>query len=305
VAETRGDDQRLPKPPVLGHIGSPASRWRPALEQGGDELRRLRSELTRAREDYRRGEYAAVVSRLERHVHGARGLPWSRSATATAAAITLGRALAELGRTDEAGRVLEDAVTQFDADADLQGQDLSDYGVALYLTGRNGRAAAALERALQHEGIALADTYYNLGRALVADGQYGQAEDRLRSAIELSPDDPRPRLALAETLRMLDRPGAAAAELRDGAIRLAASGRLAEALPLASSAVSMQPDDPDLLQLQGEILRATGKYSEALQSIERGLAQRPESVPLLIIKGSLLTALSRLPEAASWERPCA
>ncbi len=298
MAEVRADDQRLPKPSVTGQIGSPASSWRTAAEPGGDELRRIKSELTQAREEYRLGEYVAVVNRLERYVQGAKSSSWFPSASAAAAFVVLGRSLAELGRAAEAQLVLEDAVAQFEATTDIQGQDWSDYGVALYMTGRTKQAIEALERALPYEGILLADTYLNLGRVLIADGQYERAESRLRSAVELTPDDPRPRLILADTLRVLERPQEAAAELRNGAMILASSGRLAEALSLISDAVSLQPDDAGLLQLRGEILRAMGEYQEALQEIERALAQRVESVPLLIDKGSLLAALSRYPEAA-------
>lgn len=287
------DEPRWRTPPETSQLGFASDRYLDTADLQGDGLRRLRSELAQARQDYLVGNHAAVLSRLERYASGA-----SRpSATTASALVILGRSLAALGRGDESQHLLQEAVTQFGREAGLRGQELSDYGIALYMTGRTEQAVMALGRALRQEGAQPPDTYQFLGLALMADGKYQQAEQPLRSAVELAPANPGPREALADVLRKQGRLSEASAQLAEGAATLAAAGHVAEALKLCADAVSLRPDDPGLLGLESEILAALGRYQEALNAAERALAQRPDSVPLLGAKGQALQMLGRYEDA--------
>jgi tetratricopeptide (TPR) repeat protein len=129
----------------------------------------------------------------------------------------------------------------------------------------------------------LADLYHGQGRFEEAKQQYGVL-------LEAGHDTPAIRTRLAECMKALGEDDAArrhsaqAAQLRadaqtqtDLGRRLAAEGRVVEALQCFAAAVGADPTHADAYFAAGDVLYAAGEYQRAAEIYQSGLLHSPES----------------------------
>ena len=190
-----------------------------------------------------------------------------------------GVCLKDHGRADEAGRILDRAVTAARAALERDPDDAgvhSTLGLALSAQGKPAEAEAEFRAALKLQpddahahtnlGVTLgeqgkpaeaeaafraavklkpdyAQAHYNLGNALAAQGKPAEAEAAFRAALKLKPDDAGPHYNLGSALEAQGKPAEAEAEFR--------------------AALKLQPDDAEAHTNLGNALRAQGKRAEA------------------------------------------
>lgn len=191
-----------------------------------------------------------------------------------------GVVLMSLQRIDEA----EDMFRQALAASPEHTATLSDYAVLLMSEGRNNEAAGHLQRVLelrpgdtlarqhlerlegpeQPEPDAEAD-WAQIGRDLVRDQDYKAAEDPLRRAVTLDPEDIGLRIELALALWENNRPS--------------------EAEQHAREAVAMSPSSGGSHRILGALLLWRGDYLEAATSLDRAAALSEPGVALLLDLG--------------------
>lgn len=112
----------------------------------------------------------------------------------------LGMALSDVGRLEEAERLLRHAVEIAPADANV----MAVLGVALLRRGQDSDAASVLRDALAADpGNAWA--HQNLAACLLRMGEAAEIESHLRRAAELNPSDQKILFGLAQALLALDR----------------------------------------------------------------------------------------------------
>ncbi len=163
-------------------------------------------------------------------------------------------------------------------------------GQALAATGSREAAQAALERfkelsELEEQSSAespasSSDPAMQALRdamQMAAEGQTDQALQRLQSEIELTPNDPRPRLLAAQILLQDDRPE--------------------EALQAALSVSEVAPDDPDSLYMVGASRMALEQMGPAEEALRRVLELAPEHTPAMNDLAVLLMTSGRSEEA--------
>jgi Tfp pilus assembly protein PilF len=110
------------------------------------------------------------------------------------------------------------------------------------------------------EPAAMAATLRNLGLAQLENEQPAKADEAFRRLLPLVPGDPLPdaNLAIAALRRQ----------------------QTAEAQSWIAQALAKAPGRPDLLELQGDVLRLAGKDEEALGAYVRAVAAAPDRVSL-------------------------
>ncbi|HEV7709949.1 MAG TPA: tetratricopeptide repeat protein [Asanoa sp.] len=160
----------------------------------------------------------------------------------------------------------DDAIADLERAAALQpGAEWIRYaaGEAYYVRARTDD----LDRALAHLGVAheldptnvrtLALIGYTHWHRRGADpGSMQAAEDALREAYQIRPDDP--NLSYDFGLVLFD------------------AGRYGEALERAEQAYAELPDDPNVRLLRGQALRATGEFDRAIPDLEAAAGALPE-----------------------------
>jgi len=117
----------------------------------------------------------------------------------------------------------------------------------------------------------------SLGLAHLALREYSQAEPLLADAVRLDPDSWRAKLALAR-LDML-------------------KGDAAEAKRQIAEAAAKYPDIPDVLRLQGEMLRSSGDTAGALAIFDKILAKQPQDLSTLNSRANILISEGKLDDA--------
>ena len=176
-------------------------------------------------------------------------------------------------------------------------------------------AAIKLATALDETGnpdskTEAAEVYRRGGSLLLESGHREEALKNFRRAEELAPE-PRGRLMVTETLRMLNRYEEAieeAVKVEEGddnfllalgtrGAALVSLGRHEEALPVLDQALGIYPDYAFGHGYRGEALRLLGRTEEALQALERAVALEPASASWLSIYAESLRVLSRTDEA--------
>jgi adenylate cyclase len=169
----------------------------------------------------------------------------------------LGGFLFSLGRFKEAEQEFQRVIDLTPDNAAAH----ANLGSVLYMAGDLERAAACWHAALRLTPSALTCT--NLGSLYCLLGRFDDAAEVLERAVELAPEDHRPRGVLADALRQLHG--------RESDARR----RNAEAMGLAESALAIDPNDAETLGLLGHYCAEAGDADRARELCARALEQSP------------------------------
>jgi len=184
----------------------------------------------------------------------------------------LGDILSKAGRTEEAFQHLTTALRLKPESAEAH----LNLGTALDRIGRTAEAIAQYERALRLKPR-LAEAHNNLGSALLRSGRTADAIRQIQEALNLKLDYADAHYNLANAL--------------------ARAGRLPEAMTEFETGRRLKPDDTGARHTWANTLAGTGRLPEALAHYETALRQAPDDPELLYDYGNGLGAAGRFPEA--------
>lgn len=152
-------------------------------------------------------------------------------------------------------------------------------------------AALAVLTDLAARQPASAQTHYELGLTLAADGQGDAAVTALRRALQLKPDLPDAWRVLGDHLRALDDPAGAdeayAQHIRHStrnprlleAAAALCENRIAEAEALLREYLKQMPTDVPAIRMLAEVASRLGRYGDAEQLLDRCLDLAPSFTP--------------------------
>ncbi len=201
------------------------------------------------------------------------------------AQLQLGVALSMDGRTDEAGRVLDDALRREPGNSRV----LHARALVLLKQEKPDRALELLDKALALRKDFVAAMLAR-GDALQALGRSEQALDAYRRAIPMAPSSALPHALVAQTQQRLKRYAEAEKAYREAlrvepdnirvtnnlAVLLATQkSALDDALSLARRAVDKEPGRATYFDTLGLVLQARGDVAGARQAFERALSLEP------------------------------
>ncbi|PWC33020.1 tetratricopeptide repeat protein [Azospirillum sp. TSO35-2] len=186
---------------------------------------------------------------------------------------SLGNALADLGRLDEALLAYAAAIEQNERYAEAY----SNRATVLQRLGRQGEAAESYARALTMAPGNLA-ARYNYGILQREMGQIAPAANAFYEVVKADPSHPSAWRHLAICLRGLGHPDAEACLRR---------------------ALADAPGDQELSGELGGLLNAQARYADALAVLEPAVAAHPGNVLLRFAGGNALLGLGRLEAAAA------
>jgi arylsulfatase A-like enzyme/cytochrome c-type biogenesis protein CcmH/NrfG len=196
------------------------------------------------------------------------------------------RALAALGRENEADALLASALATNPDDPDL----LSAYAERLLQQGREAEAEAALTRAVDKSPFHQRARRL-LGQLLQEGGRSQDAVAVYEEMLRIRPDDAETLYAIGSVL--LDSDPTAALPYLEEASRLAPSksrfltglgvaylktGRMSEAEATLRRAIVLSPDDPSIRNNLGIILIQSRRFEEAIAELNALLESHPEFV---------------------------
>src|SRR6266516_5468905 len=274
-------------------------------------LTTLRTELNRARNEYRLGQDQEAIAKvnkllssldqtlLEASPVGSREQS-QRSLLYAASLTVLGRCYERQKKVQDAQEAFAQAVKLFDqwlAYTEPTGSDYGDYGLALYKVGREVDAEQALRKAMDLKNTT-AETYYYLALCLQKKGLYSKAEQLLREAIEVAVDPGPIYQKLGEVLEAQQLLNDALNYYQQAVVSLLSNERWDEAMVTINHILTFMPTTTEGLIEKGEILRLLGRHEEALATLDQAVALNPNDVNVLGEKGQALRALSRDAEAA-------
>lgn len=190
-----------------------------------------------------------------------------------------------------------------------QPQNLLVLGKALARLGRFDEAVAALRDAIKFNG-GFVDAWHELGDALYATGQLGEAESAYRGSLGLMPDHVPAMLSLGLVLIDAGRMREAETELRIGlskqpeprlrgalhnslALALRWQNRNAEALGNYEMARTLDPSLPLIDVHLAEILQDMKRHDEAVAAYQIALAGEPLNPSVHLAYNDLLYRLGR------------
>jgi tetratricopeptide (TPR) repeat protein len=222
------------------------------------------------------------------------------------ARVSVGNLLRELGRLDEAERVMRAAV---DAVPDSVGARMG-LGEILRARGDHLGAIDAFGAVLKanHEFI---PALVSGGHTLCALGRGRESEEMLRRALRLKPEHPGALLALAELQRsrgeraaalevyeklIVVEPAHVAARVMTGNL-LRELGRTADAEAHLRGALQLAPNHVGALIGLAEVLRARGDRAGALAQFEAVLRVEPRHISARVAAGDALREMGRLDDA--------
>lgn len=195
-----------------------------------------------------------------------------------------GEALWALGRTAAAVVVWQNALRVNPTDAQLSMR----LGLAYLSLNQPADALSVLEQALTYtaDEIALVVLLRETARAALGVSEPAKALQYLEQAVRLSPSDAEVRYLLGRTYASQGQLAQArqayqqAARLAPGEGRYVAACAeaaedVAEALRLSEQALSISPDDPDVLELAGEIYLRADLAAPAVQQFTQLVSARP------------------------------
>ncbi|WP_330308152.1 MULTISPECIES: tetratricopeptide repeat protein [unclassified Streptomyces] len=207
------------------------------------------------------------------------------------------------GRPEDAVTVMERALAL--APDDVRLHDIM--GWALLIAGRPRDAEVHMVIAAEPaEGVvATAETHARLGAVRLELGKFAQAEESLRTTVEMDPDAIAARINLAEALDQQGRMEAALDELDEAVRRADESGidraqahsargfhlknrdRLAECVGELEYALEL---DPEMLWARSQLCDAyqsLGRADDAFDQAERVLAEVADDAPARFVRGSV------------------
>jgi predicted TPR repeat methyltransferase len=207
-----------------------------------------------------------------------------------AAYVNTGNAYGDTGRWPDA---VEAYATAVRLDPNLAAAH-HGLGTALRESGRPTDAVASYRPALELNPAAAAEVYNDLGLTFARTGNARTAEEHLRQAIALGPNDPKPRRSLgrlllrlgraaeaAEVLAEVARTGTAPADVyHDLAVALAQTGRLDEAIGHFRRAIALRADDAEDHCNLGLALEDRGDTSGAAAAYGRARELKPQSAAI-------------------------
>ena len=217
------------------------------------------------------------------------------------------RALAALGREDEADALLAPALATNPDDPDL----LSAYADRLRKQGKDAEAEAALTRAVAKSPFHQR-ARRQLGQLLQEGGRAQDAVEVYEEMLRIKPDDAETHFAIGSVL--LDSDPKAALPSLEEASRLAPSrarflislgvaylknGRLSEAEATLRRAIVLSPDDPNIRNNLGITLIQSRRFGEAIDELNALLERHPEFVAA---RNNLAIALAESGDLARAER---
>jgi tetratricopeptide (TPR) repeat protein len=199
----------------------------------------------------------------------------------------LGHALGALGEQIRALSELYKAESLGYSGSDLH----SALGYAQHMKGDIEKAIESYKRAIEIDPNDTI-TWFNYGKALIAQRSYVAARKALETAVEIDPEDDQAWVALGEVYEDLDELDLALQayeraldlELSSPEARCLAAhvclmlGRLEEAEWEYTHVVGAHPDDGDAWAGLGEVLIAQERYHEALSACRKALEVEPTSV---------------------------
>lgn len=188
------------------------------------------------------------------------------------AQVALGNLLAQQGRFTEAEDTARACLATHPADPEVNRLKAN----ILHRMGRFEDAETAYREALQHNPNDAA-TLCQLGEALIERHRLDAAEVELRRALTISPTDPGTLTALGRVL-----------ELR---------GALPAALELHNQALSYDPRNDNALINRAATKRFAGDFEGALSDYDAALQMRPGHPPAMASRALTLLTLGRLSEA--------
>ncbi|MCU0726546.1 MAG: tetratricopeptide repeat protein, partial [Planctomycetes bacterium] len=237
----------------------------------------------------------------------------------TARSFNLGRALAILGRWQEAEPFLRRGAEGLPTPWpwELLGRTLSTLG-------RHPEAVEAFRKSIAL-GPERAKSHGLLGRALLQTGAMKEAADALRKALELDPRDAETAAQLGFLLsQRLGRHGEAVAPLFRAvalepgrgawwtflALALSNVGRLDAAIASARKGAALQASWPEAHRILGLLLHRAGRYAEAIEILSEGVDLHPRDALIrlglaqaLCNQGEYREALARLGEVEELGAP--
>ncbi|HYZ64008.1 MAG TPA: tetratricopeptide repeat protein [Acetobacteraceae bacterium] len=191
--------------------------------------------------------------------------------------------LDELGRSDEASRLLDELARQHPD----RPEPLTLAGDILRRKNRFPDAAQAYSAAIARLGVptrAHWPLFYERGVALERAGQWPQAEADFQYALELAPDQPSVLNYLAYS--WVDR-----------------GERLDQARIMLDRALAQRPNDGAIIDSMGWLLLRQGDQEGALSNLERAVELQPEDPVINAHLGDALAAVGRMREAEfQWRR---
>jgi len=135
-------------------------------------------------------------------------------------------------------------------------------GVLCYAEGRLAEAVRHFDTVLEGQPDN-ADAHYNRGKALAASGDFVAAEDGLRQALALAPQDKMTLYEYCACCIAADRP--------------------APALERIDSAEASLRTDPDLVELRAEAQLRLGRFDEARETLGDLVRRRPDSTEAFVL----------------------
>jgi protein O-mannosyl-transferase len=208
---------------------------------------------------------------------------WTHALTCTTgnemACVSLGNALRQEGRLDDAIVCYQNALQIQPGHADVHG----NLGVALFQKGRTDDAIAQFQIAMQIKPDD-AETHYNLGNAFRQTGRVDEAIACYQNALQIQP-------------------GYAAARYNLG-IALFQKGRMDDAIIQFEAALQIKPDDAETHYALGSALFRLGRVDEAIIHYQKALQTAPgyakaynSLAAALLQKGRVQEAIKYLQEA--------
>lgn len=217
------------------------------------------------------------------------------------------RALAALGREDEADALLASVLATNPDDPDL----LSAYAERLRKQGKDAEAEATLTRAVAKSPFHQR-ARRQLGQLLQKGGRSQDAVEVYEEMLRIKPDDAETHFAIGSVL--LDSDPTAALPYLEEASRLAPSkprfltslgvaylktGRMSEAEATLRRAIVLSPDDPSIRNNLGITLIQSRRFGEAIDELNALLKRHPEFVAA---RNNLAIALAETGDLARAER---
>jgi predicted O-linked N-acetylglucosamine transferase (SPINDLY family) len=157
-----------------------------------------------------------------------------------------GSALVKLGKIDEAAACYRRAIAIDPGFVEA----LTYLGDILQQTGRHQEAVSCYERALLRRP-AMPELHRALGQALQSLGRGGAAEASYRQALAWNPGYVEAHISLGKLLRL--------------------ANRTTESLHCVQCALTLRPDDPDVLVAHAELLYGMGDYRAAVAQFRQAL----------------------------------